>query len=64
MSWVFKKVYGDTLTDDVGYYIRFEFTLIKKFDNFEDAANLVHYLNGGSLSKAGHLYKINEQYYG
>ena len=68
MSWVFKKVYTHTLTYEVGYYPTNqvpthenpEFTLIKEFDNFEDAANLVHYLNGGSLSKANHLYKIKD----
>ena len=69
MSWVFKKVYGALQGDHtygVGYYLQddYECTIIKEFDNFEDAANFVHYLNGGSLSVPNHLNKLDEKYYG
>jgi hypothetical protein len=69
MSWLLKKVYGalqGAHTYAVGYYLQndIEFTIVKEFDDFEDAANFVHYLNGGSLSRANRLSKLDEQHYG
>ena len=62
MSWIIKTMYGDIY--GVGYYRQndVEFTMIKEFVDLEDAANFVHYLNGGSLSVASRFYKLDEEY--
>ena len=67
MSWIIKTMYGALQGDHVygvGYYLQndIEFTMVKEFVVFEDAANFVHYLNGGSISVASRFYKLDEEY--